>query len=221
VRKFVNPANVITSCSLGAGFLAIVLAGEGELRGAMIAVALAGVLDAVDGCVARRARTSGTFGGQLDSLADLVAFGVAPAFMLHESVLRSLPVLGIGACVIFVVAGAWRLARFAVAHESEHFVGLPIPLAGLIAAALAALAVPAVAALGLCVALTLLMVSSIPFPTLVTLGRLIRRRPHRVPQPQPQPQPLPPWPSHPRRTASRPARMFRLRERRARLRVRR
>lgn len=212
MRKFVNPANVITSCSLGAGFLAIVLAGEGELRGAMIAVALAGVLDAVDGCVARRARTSGTFGGQLDSLADLVAFGVAPALMLHESVLPSLPVLGIGACAIFVVAGAWRLARFAVAHESEHFVGLPIPLAGLIAAALAALAVPAVAALGLCVALALLMVSSIPFPTLVTLGRLIRRRPQRRPQP-------PPWPSHPRRTASRPARMSRLRERRARLRV--
>lgn len=212
MRKFVNPANVITSCSLGAGFVAIVLAGDGALGEAMIAVALAVALDAVDGCVARRARTCGTFGCQLDSLADLVAFGVAPALMLHQSVLRSIRVLGMGACVIFVVAGAWRLARFAVAREDERFVGLPIPLAGLIAAALAAFAVPGVAALGLCVTLALLMVSSIPFPTLVTLGRLIRRRPQRRRQP-------PPWPSHARRTASRPARVSRLRERRARLRV--
>ena len=212
MRKFVNPANVITSCGLGAGFLAIVLAGDGALREAALAVALAGVLDAVDGCVARRARTCGTFGCQLDSLADLVAFGVAPALMLHQSVLQSIPVFGIGASVIFVVAGAWRLARFSVVHDRGHFVGLPIPSAGLIAAAVAALAVPALAALGLCLALALLMVSSIPFPTHVTLGRLIRRRPHRLSHP-------PPWRSRPRRSARRPARVSRLRERRARLRV--
>lgn len=212
MKKFVNLANVITSCSLGAGFLAIVLAGDGALREAAIAVAVAGVLDAVDGCVARRARTCEAFGCQLDSLADLVAFGVAPAVMLHKSMLHSIPVFGTGACVIFVVAGAWRLARFAVVHDGEHFVGLPIPPAGVIAAAVAALAVPAVAALGLCVALALLMLSSTPFPTLVTLGRLIHRGPHRLPHP-------PPWPSRPRRRARRPARVSRLRERRARLRV--
>ncbi len=212
MRRFLNPANVITSCGLGAGFLAIVLAADGALKEAAIAVALAVALDALDGCVARRARTCGTFGCQLDSLADLVAFGVAPALMLHKGVLQSMPVFGVGACVIFVVAGAWRLARFAVVPDGEHFVGLPIPPAGLIAAAVAALAVPAAAALGLCVALALLMVSSMPFPTLVMLGRLIRGRPHRLPPP-------PPWQSRPRLRARRPVHASRPRGRRARLRV--
>lgn len=171
-----TPANVITSCGLGAGFLAIVLAGDGALREATAVIAVAVVLDAIDGYVARRARACGAFGCQLDSLADLVAFGVAPAIVLHEAALQSVPVLGTGACVIFVLAGAWRLARFAVVHDGEHFVGLPIPPAGLIAAAVAGLAPPVGAALMLCLVLAFLMVSSIPFPTLATVGRLTRRR---------------------------------------------
>lgn len=218
MRKFINPANVITSCGIGAGFLAVLLTGDGALRGAMIAVAVAGILDAVDGCVARRARTCGTFGSQLDSLADVIAFGVAPALMVHKVSLHSMPVLGTGACLIFVVAGAWRLARFAVVQNDEHFVGLPIPPAGLIIAAAAALAVPAVAVLGLCVALALLMVSSMPIPTLVTIGSLMRWRPQRLPQRLPHP---PPFRSRARRRARRPARVSRLRQRRARPRVRR
>ena len=176
MTKYVSWANAITSCSLSAGFLAVVLAGDGALRAATMAVALAVVLDATDGYVARRARACGTFGCQLDSLADLVAFGVAPAIMLHESGLQSVRVLGTGGCTIFVVAGAWRLARFAVVHDGEHFAGLPIPPAGLIAAVVAALAVPGEVALGLCLVLALLMVSSIPFPTLVTIARMTRRR---------------------------------------------
>jgi CDP-diacylglycerol--serine O-phosphatidyltransferase len=176
VRAFVSLANAITSCSLGAGFLAILLGTDGALAEATVAVAIAGVLDAIDGCVARRARASEIFGCQLDSLADLVAFGVAPAVILQESVPLSARVPCTGACMIFVVAGAWRLARFAVVHDCGHFVGLPIPPAGLIAAAAAALAVPAEAALGLCLVLALLMVSSIPFPTLPTVARLARRR---------------------------------------------
>jgi len=176
VRAFLNPANAITSCSLGAGFLAVLLATDGALGQAMAAVAVAGVLDSIDGYVARRARACDTFGCQLDSLADLVAFGVAPAVMLQESALRSVWAAGTGVCMIFVVASAWRLSRFAVVHDGEHFVGLPTPPAGLIAAAAAALAVPAEAALGLGLVLALLMVSSIPFPTLVTVARLARRR---------------------------------------------
>lgn len=212
MRRFVNAANAITSCGLGAGFIAIVLAGHGRLRAAAVAVAVAVVLDAVDGCVARRALTCGTFGCELDSLADLVAFGVAPALMMHKVMLHALPILDTGVCVIFVIAGAWRLARFAVMHDDECFVGLPIPVAGIIAAVAAAAALGAVATLALCVALALLMVSSIRFPNLVTLGRLVRRRPQRLPHP-------PPLRSrHPRR-AIRPTRASRPRARRPRLRA--
>lgn len=178
MRQYVNLANLLTTGSLAAGFVALVLAGDGRLGAAFAAVAVAAVLDSIDGHVARRADVTGPFGGQLDSLADLVAFGVAPALMLHESGLAAVPALGIGASVAFVVAGAWRLARFAVVKDSQRFVGLPIPPAGLIAAAAALLALPGEAALALCLLLALLMISTVPFPTLVGLGGLSRRRPH-------------------------------------------
>jgi len=212
VRRFVNHANVITSCSLGAGFIAVLLAGDGALRAAALAVALAGILDAIDGCVARRRLTCGAFGCQLDSLADLVSFGVAPALMIHKLLLHSMPLLAAGAGLIFVVAGAWRLARFAVVQDVEYFLGLPIPPAGIILATAAALAVPAAAVLGLCLVLALLMVSSIQVPTLVTIWRLMRRRPQRLPY-------SPPLRSRPRWRPHQPAPVSRLRGRRARLRV--
>ncbi len=212
MRKFANLANAITSCSLAAGFLAVLLAGDGDLREAAIAVGLAVVLDAIDGCVARRTLTCGTFGCQLDSLADLVAFGVAPALMIHKLMLHSMPVLGTGACLLVVLGGAWRLARFAVVQDVDYFVGLPIPPVGLILAAAAALPVSALAALVLCVALSLLMVSSIRVPTLQTIWGLRRRRPQRLRHP-------PASRSRARRRVRGPARRFPLRERRARLRV--
>ncbi len=206
MRKFVNPANVISSCGLGAGFLAVLLAADGALRPAAIAVALAVTLDGLDGFVARRAHTCGTFGSQLDSLTDLVAFGVAPALMIHKLLLHWAPVLTTGACLIFVVAGAWRLARYAVVQDIEYFVGLPIPPAGLVLAAAGALAVPAGVGVGLCLTLALLMVTSIRIPTLLTVGRLIRRPPQRPPQPH---RPL----LRSRARGRLPARVSRLRER--------
>jgi len=181
VRPYVNPANLLTTGSLAAGFAALVLAADGRLVAALIAVAVAAALDSVDGYVARRASVSGPFGCQLDSLADLVAFGVAPAMMLHESGLDTMEPLSLLAAVGFVIAAAWRLARFAVVHDSQRFVGLPTPPAGIIAAAAAAIGVAAEAALVLCLGLSVLMVSSIAVPTLAALGLRLglggRRRP--------------------------------------------
>jgi len=188
MRAFVNPANAITSASLSAGFLAVLLAADGRLALALAAVALAAVLDVLDGIFARRLASSGPFGCQLDSLADLVAFGVAPALMLHEGVVRDVPVLGPAACVAFVVAGAWRLARYPLVEHLPHFVGVPIPFAGLIVGATAVLGPPAALALAVVVALAVGMVSALRFPSLVTLTRLAvdaspvrparRRNPH-------------------------------------------
>jgi CDP-diacylglycerol--serine O-phosphatidyltransferase len=174
MREFVNPANAITSGSLAAGFAALMLAGDGRLDWALAAVGVAALLDSVDGYVARRTSVCGPFGCHLDSLADLVAFGVAPALMLHHGVLGSVP--GAGLCLAFVMAGAWRLARFPLIEDREHFIGLPIPPAGLVAAAVAFLAPPAAAAAVVCLLLALLMVSAFTVPTLAELGRLVRRR---------------------------------------------
>ncbi len=174
MRAFANPATAITSASLISGFVAIVLAGEGRLREAAAAVVVAALLDAADGVVARRMSVSGRFGCRLDSLADLVAFGVAPALMLERGVLGGVPVLGVAVSFTFLVAGAWRLARFPLLEDRDRFVGLPIPPAGVITAAVAALAVPAAVASAVTLVLALLMVSAVPFPTLAALGRVAR-----------------------------------------------
>ena len=175
MRPFVDAANLTPSGTLAAGFAAVLLAADGRLHGAAAAVVAAAVLDAVDGPVARRTSTSEPFGRNLDSLADLVAFGVAPALMLYRGVLHVVPVLGTGACLAFLLAGAWRLARFPLVEERDRFLGMPIPPAGLIAAAGATLALPAPLTLAVTVVLAAVMVSTIPFPTLPALWRLARR----------------------------------------------
>ena len=176
MRQFVNAANLITTAGLAAGFAALMLAGDGELGWATAAVGVAAVLDSVDGLVARRTSVCGPFGCNLDSLTDLVAFGVAPALILYNGVLHELSVIGPAACTAFVVAGAWRLARFPLIEDRQHFIGLPIPPAGVIATAAGVLALPAGIAAAVCFVLALLMVSQVAVPTLAEIARLLPPR---------------------------------------------
>ena len=171
-----NWACALTATSLAGGFLALILAGQGDVKWAAGVVVVCGVLDTADGVIARRLELCSPFGAQLDSLADVVAFGVAPALMLYVGVLKDLPVAGIAACLAFVLCGAWRLARFALIADGDRFVGLPIPPAAVIAAGTAAWAPPAGVVLAMTVALCLLMVSDVPFPTVRTIGRLLKPR---------------------------------------------
>jgi CDP-diacylglycerol---serine O-phosphatidyltransferase len=177
VKRFVNAANLITTASLAAGFAAVLMIGEGHLTLAVSAVGLAAVLDSVDGLVARRSSSCGPFGCHLDSLTDLVAFGVAPALILHHTVLQEVPYLGAAACTAFVVAGAWRLARFPLVQDRQHFIGLPIPPAGVITIALALISPPPAIALVICLLLAILMVGSFTVPTFAEVARLLMRRP--------------------------------------------
>jgi len=175
----VTPANAITTGNLVAGFLAVVFAAEGNLTLAAILIGVAATCDALDGLVARRTRSECMFGGRLDSLADLVSFGAAPAMMLYAGDLRALPVAGLAACVAFFVCGAWRLARFSLVENRHHFVGLPIPPAGVIAMVLALSAAPALVVAVIAAVLGLLMISTISFPTLGTLFGVLRRSSRR------------------------------------------
>jgi CDP-diacylglycerol---serine O-phosphatidyltransferase len=184
--SFMNWPCALTAASLVGGFLALILAGQGDVKWAAGVVVVCGILDSVDGIVARRMDLSGPFGAQLDSLADIVAFGAAPALMLYFGVLNELPVVGLAACGAFVLCGAWRLARFALIADEDRFVGLPIPPAAVIAAGTAAWAPPAGVVLAMTVALCVLMVSDVPFPTFRTIGRLLTkptRRRHMQPEP--------------------------------------
>jgi len=181
MREHVNPANLLTTGSLAAGFAALLLAADGHLHAAAVAVVVAVVLDASDGAVARRLDCGGRFGCNLDSLADLVACGVAPAVVLQRATAEDALSPGGVVALVFVVASAWRLARFPLVADRDRFLGVPVPVAGLALVGAVVAGVPDLAALALGLVLAALMVSAIPVPTLHTaLGAL--RGPHRRPR---------------------------------------
>ncbi|MBA2429231.1 MAG: CDP-diacylglycerol--serine O-phosphatidyltransferase [Solirubrobacterales bacterium] len=164
---FISPANALTSGNLVCGFLGLILASQGEFGWAAGLVGLGAGLDAVDGIAARHGdRDDQGFGADLDSLADMLTFGAAPAMMLYLSLLHEIHIAGIAVCLGFVLCGAWRLARFPLVASPRRYVGLPIPLAGVTAAIVAAVAPPADLALVVATFLTMLMISEVPFPTL-------------------------------------------------------
>lgn len=124
--------NLFTTGSLFAGFYSMVATMNGDYKTAAIWVLVSSIFDGLDGKVARLTGTSSKFGVEYDSLADLVAFGVAPGILMYSWALRPFGRLGWLAAFLFVVCGALRLARFNVqvnTVESKRFVGLPIPAA--------------------------------------------------------------------------------------------
>ncbi|HUB07602.1 MAG TPA: CDP-diacylglycerol--serine O-phosphatidyltransferase [Myxococcales bacterium] len=184
---FVLP-NLFTVSSIFCGFYALSLcAGEqpGRYYQAALAILFAIFFDAFDGRVARLTKTQSEFGMQLDSLADVVSFGAAPALLLYKWALAPLGFWGLLVAAVFVACGALRLARFnllANRHASDQFfVGLPIPVAagGVIALVMARgiseAAAPAAPVAVLSLGLSYLMVSNIRFRTFKRT-KLNRRR---------------------------------------------
>ncbi|MDR0239391.1 MAG: CDP-diacylglycerol--serine O-phosphatidyltransferase, partial [Deltaproteobacteria bacterium] len=127
--------NLLTTASLFAGFLGMIWALDGDFDGAAMAILFAAFMDGLDGKVARLTNTASEFGVQYDSLADLAAFGIAPALVLWQWHLQAFGRLGMAAAFVFAVCGALRLARFTVSANQattskKFFPGLPIPAAG-------------------------------------------------------------------------------------------
>jgi len=122
--------NLFTTGTLFAGFYAIVATMNGQFDLAAWFILVAGIFDVIDGKVARLTGTTSRFGVEYDSLADLVAFGVAPGLLMYAWALKPFGKFGWLAAFLYVVCGALRLARFNVqinTVESRKFVGLPIP----------------------------------------------------------------------------------------------
>ena len=166
MREYVSLANLLTSGSLVAGFLSVLLIFRDNLVAAAALIALAAVFDLLDGAAARRAGNEDVFGTNLDSLADVVSFGAAPALALYMGSLYALPLLGLAGCVLFFLCGAWRLARFSTCKNPLYFIGCPIPGAGVLVAVLAAFGPPPLVALPVVLVLGVLMIGTMPFPTL-------------------------------------------------------
>ena len=129
--------NGLTLCGMFFGFFSVLSSVKGEFETAAWTIVIAGVFDGLDGWVARLTNTTSKFGVELDSLSDLVAFGVAPGVLLYSWSLTDFGRIGIAAAFLFTVCGALRLARFNVqmaTTESKAFTGMPIPAAAGIAA---------------------------------------------------------------------------------------
>ena len=126
--------NIFTTGNLICGFLSIVSAAEGDATQAAWLIILAGFCDALDGKVARFSRASSALGRELDSLADVISFGIAPAFLIYTYKLKALGKWGWIIAIIYISAAAFRLARFnllAHSEEKKNFMGLPAPAAGI------------------------------------------------------------------------------------------
>jgi CDP-diacylglycerol--serine O-phosphatidyltransferase len=117
------------------GFWSIISAFNGNFRQAGWFIVYAGILDSLDGRVARRMGTGSRFGAELDSLVDIVSFGVAPALLIYFLEFSAAGRFGWVVCFLYVVAAALRLARFNVLSHGKPtpgwFTGLPSPAAGM------------------------------------------------------------------------------------------
>ncbi|MEW6002973.1 MAG: CDP-diacylglycerol--serine O-phosphatidyltransferase [Nitrospirota bacterium] len=129
----------LTLCGMFFGFYAILSSLKGNYVHAAWAIILANIFDGLDGWVARLTHSTTRFGIELDSLSDLVAFGVAPAVMLYKWALAPFGRVGWAAAFLFMACGALRLARYNVqmgSTEAKSFTGMPIPGAAMVLATL-------------------------------------------------------------------------------------
>ena len=111
-----------------AGFFAITSTLNGDYQSAAIAIGIAVVLDCLDGPLARLANVTSDFGSQLDSMADVISFGISPAILIYSWGLAELGNFAHFSAFVFLICGAMRLARFNnQLKDLKHFAGLPIP----------------------------------------------------------------------------------------------
>ena len=129
--------NAITLIGVCIGLTSIKFALDGKFAIAVIAILFAGLMDALDGRIARLIKGTSKMGKELDSLGDVISFGVAPALIMYFWNLQYLDKLGWFVCLIYVVCVALRLARFNVNTEEEpswrdnFFEGVPSPAGGI------------------------------------------------------------------------------------------
>lgn len=176
--------SLFTIANLFCGWACVIYAMRGDLTTAAPFIGIAIVLDMLDGRIARMTGTTSDFGVQLDSLADLISFGMAPAILAFQWGLAPLGRLGWAAGFIFVTAAALRLARFNIQTHTDkrYFVGMPSPAAAAIPAATVfyfseglqsyAHALPALAVV---IVPALLMVSTIRFRSFKSLDLSTKR----------------------------------------------
>lgn len=161
---------MFTLGNLYCGFLSIGFAAYGEYNNAAILILIGMMLDSMDGRLARMLKADSSLGKELDSLADIVTFGVAPSFLVYYTYLNQLGMLGFMVAGLFPLFGAYRLARFNISSSKQslnYFIGVPITAAGGILALLTLFgdSIPNVITTVVFTGLCFLMVSRIRIPS--------------------------------------------------------
>lgn len=188
-RRFRRGVSIVPSIftigNLFCGFVALIRTLDKDYAGAAPLLIVAILLDVLDGRIARLTATASEFGGELDSLADAISFGVAPAILAYSWAMSPLPRVGWLTAFLFVVCGVSRLARFNVQRhvvDGRYFVGLPIPAAAGEIAVLVLVfpqrlgeRVPASLVAAMTILLALLMVSTFRYPSFKSLDLRTRR----------------------------------------------
>ena len=131
--------SLFTTGNVFCGFYAFVAVLNEHFYFGAWAIAIGMIFDGLDGRIARLTKTTSAFGEQYDSLADIITFGMAPAFLAYSWVLKPFGRLGWMAAFLFLLCAALRLARFNVTKpeiRSQHFIGLPSPAAAVVVASI-------------------------------------------------------------------------------------
>ncbi len=162
--------NMMTLGNLYCGFLSIGFAAYGQYNNAAILIIIGMMLDSMDGRAARMLKADSTLGKELDSLADIVTFGVAPSFLVYYTYFSQFGMLGMAISGLFPLFGAFRLARFNISTSKasmHYFIGVPITAAGGILAILTLFGhhLPNIVTTVVFTALCFLMVSRIRIPS--------------------------------------------------------
>ena len=129
IPRFVVPS-FFTLMNLFCGFLSMILVSDGNLMMGAWLIVLAGMFDVLDGFMARLTNATSEFGMELDSLSDVISFGVAPGFLVYHVAFYEMGIVGILLSALAPICGAIRLARFNVESktiEYDYFRGLPSP----------------------------------------------------------------------------------------------
>lgn len=160
---------LVTLVALTCGLAAMQAAHAGQWDMALRFIMVAAIADTMDGTIARLLHASSNMGKELDSLSDLVTFGAAPAFLFAARYSEAPTEIIFGSMVLFVAAGAYRLARYnEQSSRGDSFCGLPITASGLLLAAAVGGPIPLthIEASVAAIILSVLMVSRAPFPML-------------------------------------------------------
>lgn len=168
--------NACTLASLSIGLLAIFLAMHGQVRLAAGCLIACVICDGIDGPLARKLGVASPFGAQMDSLADMCAFGLAAPVVVYASLAGTVPSpAAVVACTLVAGGAAIRLARFNVSpKDARFFTGVPTTMAAAVLAlvVLIGLPLPGVAELGIVALLAFAMISSFPYAKLARLIKL-------------------------------------------------